>query len=868
MAKKINKKIKKSNKNSKKSNKQSIKVENKKSNKESKKESKPKSLIDKIKSFLMISLILLSITLLLPSAFAVSINGNSTLAMCQCETVRETYQVCSGSNSGTYSLSLSDNGAKWASIAPQVLTLNSNECKDVYFFVTPECYANSGTYYADLKVTGPASTSKLITLNVDECHNFEFNITPKNNISGPCEENYYQISVKNTGEFVSEYLLVLEGLPSSWVNYPKTSFVLNPNEDITSMLVVKSECNTSKGYYPFTLQAKNTKKNDSQTIDLNQQIIDYKPFVTTVQNSIKSCVEKNEEFSFSLENVSTKTDEFNISILGPEFITVDKTQFTLTPNAKENLILKLTNPLPHASSISLAITSKNYAKTYYIPINLTIEDCTNFSLSKETTQTEYCFGKIEQKFKLKNTGTQLSSINLSIEGIDSTSTSIVLNPNEESIETLYFDSNTIGTKNIKVLATSANEVKTLEYTLDVQNCYDSDLVITDINACPSTTVTKQILLKNSGSKSQQFELSSTSNFITFKETNVLVDAYSSKTVDFIVNVPTYFTSAYQIKATSDETVIERTANLTQLTNDVCYDYSLNYSNETMDANCCAGHLLTVYVRNDSQFDQTYTIQKLAPPWTTTNVDSIKVNANDYGTVYVYFAPPAGSSGLTPAKIQFTNESGIVKYVDLNVNVFGEGCGADLAVSLNVDNNVSSEKEYRRIEYVVDFKVTNDSNIGFNVFDMNLNKINADINIIDGYIIGLADQNIDVNVFYKLFKVNFDFEKGIYLSPNQNFIARMTISVPENTVSKLDDVNIIVNILTSAGTITKNQSVKLSNTKSNLIDDSSMVGLFGGFAAPLIGVLFLILVLVGIIFFVTKNKQSGDDDSKPKRLKKK
>ncbi|PJA20137.1 MAG: hypothetical protein COX63_01015, partial [Candidatus Diapherotrites archaeon CG_4_10_14_0_2_um_filter_31_5] len=90
--------------------------------------------------------ILIAITLIFLSVFvnAHTLEGNFNGLTFQGETIERTFVLCNTQDSGeNFSLS-SDNA--WMEVRPLSVYLSGESCKEVYAFITPFPYAESGEY--------------------------------------------------------------------------------------------------------------------------------------------------------------------------------------------------------------------------------------------------------------------------------------------------------------------------------------------------------------------------------------------------------------------------------------------------------------------------------------------------------------------------------------------------------------------------------------------------------------------------------------------------------------------------------------------------------------------------------------------------
>ena len=366
---------------------------------------------------------ILFILLFIASVNALTITGDTDLDMCQCETVRTTLEVCADTT-GTYNINLNGNGARWVSIAPETLSINAGQCKEVFAFITPECYATAGTFPVELNVSGPESATETMNIDVRQCHTFDYVVDPVSNISKPCENNAFNVYVKNTGKFADEFVLLQSGIEDSWVTYPRESFVLSAGEEFNQVLNLNSVCNADAGSYAFELELSNTKTNASETKNLLQEIIFFTPIVHDLPQNISTCEEEDKTITFAMTNVSDRNDEYTIDLLAPEFISIDKNKIYLAPGQTETLALSIANTDPVSDVFTMRVTSREYQKYYDTVVSYIVNDCYNIAVERGLNATStisvdenaledtYCFGETDQYYILRNNGTKTTTIDV------------------------------------------------------------------------------------------------------------------------------------------------------------------------------------------------------------------------------------------------------------------------------------------------------------------------------------------------------------------------------------------------------------------------------------------------------------------------
>ncbi|MBT7240876.1 MAG: hypothetical protein HN878_00115, partial [Candidatus Diapherotrites archaeon] len=652
--------------------------------------------------------IILLILLMIASVNALTITGDTDLDMCQCETTRTTLEICANT-SGAYNVNLSGNGARWFSVAPEAFSINAGECEDVFVFVTPECYATAGTFPVELNVSGPESLTKTVTVDVDQCHTFNYDVDPVSTSSKPCEDNTYNISIKNTGKFSDEFVLLQKGIADSWVTYPRESFVLSPGEELNETLNLNSECSADSGSYAFELELANTKTNASATENLTHGVIDFIPFSHNLPSQISTCEENDKNISFAITNISDKDDELTLELIAPKFISIDKTTLNLVPNQTESLSLLIANTDPITDVFTLKVTSKTYNKTYNVVVNYAVNDCYNIEVQRglnnsstvevdaNTLEDTFCFGEVEQYYIVKNNGTKTATVALEASGIASTSESTIIAPGTSGVVTLTFSPQNYGETNVVVSASTLHSSDSVNYSLTFENCYGTELSVPGLNVCANSQKTQNITLKNNGTKAQTYELSTNANWITLNQSAVDLNPGAEKEVQIELDVPADISGKYVVNAISDNANIVRTLTINMLSKESCYAYEVIKPVSQLDVNCCDGDIIEIIVRNNGEFSQDIELSKIAPAWVSFSSDMISLAAGEEKEVYVYFSPPAGTNGDTLAQIQLTNQENMTQVVDFNLHVFGGNCGVALEADLDVNNDITLTKIFTRKE---------------------------------------------------------------------------------------------------------------------------------------------------------------------------
>jgi uncharacterized membrane protein len=789
---------------------------------------------------------------LFSSVYALNVNLSGTYNVCQCETAREKISVCA-QQPGNYLVRVDGSVSKWFSLAPSQISLNANECRDIFLFVTPECYADSGSYNNRLIISGPEDYNGRVTVNVRQCHSLLFDVSPKLNSSKPCEESVFAVLLKNTGSFRDEFVFTQFGLNPSWVSYPQEKFVLNPSEEMRAQIKFKSPCNAVPKDYNFNFSVSNTKVNVSGSASLVQKIIKYIPFefdgfFDSLNNIRKGCEEFDGNFTYTITNKQSKQDELTISLLDKNFNKLskdiaffDQEKIVLDANSSKTISLIIKKNSPKTVPAVLRVYSKNYDFAFETGVDFVFENCYDVSVARVSQENVSCLGALEQKFLVKNNGTQKADVNVSFSDNNSVieTKSLALESSASKEIVFSLKPAVLGAHTFSVLAKIGFLAENgLSYNYSFENCYDVDFSINDAGVCETADLNQIATIKNNGTRDVVLNLVSPISWLNPVQRNVTVESGKQVSVSFVGKVPQGFDSNYfKISAQSPQVSVSKNIRIYRLSDASCNDLSFSGVPDLVDVNCCAGKIISLEVKNAGYFSQKINLRKVFPDWVTVSENSVTLAKGESKIVYVYFSPPAGTNGKIQGKINLSNDRNVSKDVLFNLNVFGGNCGLFNA-DVNIGNKVIDTNVITRKEVTVEVVLTNDSNLGFNVNNVLIRDSNS-----------MKDLNVVV-----------DFNKGTFLAPKESLTVSVTAKFAEG--EEPVDKNVVMVISTSAGEFTKTQLINFSEKAQ---ENVSITGWFSAFAMPIVGILVVILLVLIILALISsgkKEKEREEENEKP------
>ncbi len=786
------------------------------------------------------AILVILITIILSASFAsaLTVSGSNYANLCQCEQVKQKMSVCSVVP-GMYSVSADSVEGKWFSFAPNVIDLTKNSCADIYLFITPDCYAFSGDYKIPLNFRGPENLVKEYNLVVRQCHTADLNIISPSFSINPCESAKTKFVLKNKGAFTDEFVLLQKGLMENWAVYPQEKIVLAPFSSFEGTLELNPFCNAEPKNYPFQLIAANTMTNFGISKNISLSVLGGAPFTIgkllgeSSKYTKTLCEESDSEELFEVKSVSMRPDTISLSLLdanksqlSQQLAALDKNIVLIDKNKSENITLSIKKSNGIKTGFIRAY-SKEFDRNFDIPFEFKFENCFDATIERKSTEISQCFGKRSEEFIVKNTGTNQSTVDVSlfIDGKLVESKSLVLLKGESRSVSFIVSPNSAGSSDILARISSQSFSKDLNYKFNFENCYDLTADVSNLGTCSNLSIDYVFDVENKGTRTQVVSLSIDAPWLNISPGPFVIDANSKKAVSVKGFVPSNFSKTYKITAKSAQQEVEQSISISDLGVEKCNDFIASLSKYEIDANCCSGKLVDLDVSNTGFFNSVYTLKKAFPSWVSLSEDSFSLTPKESKRVFVYASPDANTEGVLNAKIVVVNDKNVSKELLLKINASPAKQFVDsnkILLSLNaIDINYAAG--LAEIEIVV----KNDSNSGFNLNNILVKDLNAVL----------------------------DLNKNTYLAPGVSLAGKLFI--PHDYNSSVHDANAVFVIVTSAGNFSKSKSFSLMPAGKGL----TLTGFFSAYSIPFVEVLLvvlLVLVLLAIRSRLSKRKGKGSE----------
>jgi uncharacterized membrane protein len=647
-----------------------------------------------------LGLVLVVLILSINLVSALSVSGAFSAQIGQCETVSQKYSVCVDA-AGTYTASVEGAGSNWISVAPSILNIAQSSCADLFVFITPECYANSGTYTPQLIISGPEEYTKEINLTINQTHTLGLLISPSVSTSYPCKENNYTITVSNTSKFNDEYVFSQSGLPAGWATYSQDKIILAPNTSTNVNLKVNPFCSAHAGDYNFSVSVSNTKTNASASMGLKQTVLDFTSLSVTGLGSgsyeAKTCEEYDQIIPVQVRNLSDLNDVVDVSLLDANnnpidasIASLDTTTMQIDANKAVDLNILLKKNVAQRVPMVLRVHSKDYDRSIDTIFTVVYENCFQVGVSRESVDTNACFGKIQQNFVVSNNGTREIDANVSLtsDGNLLEVKQLTIQPQSSTIVSFTINPETTGQKNFVASASNTFTQADLNYDYLFEDCYSSIIETNPVNVCSGAYLDTNETITNTGTRTQTFSVLIDAPWANISPKQITLAAGESKELKITGIVPSILSQSYTLKAVSSQNTIEQVINFTQLTQAECNDFNYGIvTPQPIDVNCCSGKIVEIVLANTGYFDQNYSITNLFPEWVTFNENNFVLKPSTSKSVFAYFAPPISAIGPVSGTIVITNDANVSKNLDLSIIVFDGNCGViDTNAALQNDSN--------------------------------------------------------------------------------------------------------------------------------------------------------------------------------------
>lgn len=611
-------------------------------------------------------------------------------------------KLCSGSTAqitgtltsdaaGTYAIKA---GSKWATIAPDVVTLGAGERKEVYVYITPDFVSAPNDYSIEITAESGAGikNSKEIITTILPCHNIALNAIPSK--AGACldEVAHFSINLTNNGKFFEDFIiLATDGILEAG------KITLEAGETKTVGLDVPAK--DTKKEVAITAKSTSTYASESKTVEVNG-INCYSSNLAIAPEEKSACLYDGANYTLTLKNTGTRPDIFR---LNSTFGTLSQKEISINAGESKTISLAVASDVVGDYDFDItAISQRSRADAKGL---FTAVQCRGVEAKIAPGEQTICKGfPVNYSIDVENTGS-VDDVYLITSGLGAFQKENVSVPKKSSAKVLLsIPADTLEDKNfINIKATSVGDSKITALgsaALYTENCYivDSSADLAENKICAGKTAVFGIELTNAGKLADEYEITATSGNLS--KSNVSLAAGEKTGIS--LGVPTEINDSGKleiiVEARSKNTNTTQKLSLEIEPAEDCYGFKVVAKTDTLVANGSAGNLFEINIANNGRDAGNYSANLDGPVWSYLSPRSFMVMNGKNVSIYVYAAPAFGTKdGAYLMKIDVTNNDiGLTKTEHIQL-VVGNATPLDLggfnSISGKITESATSKPLY-------------------------------------------------------------------------------------------------------------------------------------------------------------------------------
>ncbi|MEM5777112.1 MAG: hypothetical protein QXJ06_01545 [Candidatus Aenigmatarchaeota archaeon] len=316
----------------------------------------------------------------------------------------------------TYDLTLKNTGEKedtfyvlvegipegWYSISHESINLKPNESKNLYLFITANCFEEPKNYTGKISFLGNSESKANFKMNVFADHKLEI-IIPENISSCICEDSSFIVEIHNTGKYDEDVKISVVG-----GNLKQNQIKIKSGEKAQIEVKLDKSCDIKPGKYNIEIIAESTNSyaKTRRIVPISRESC-YN-FEISYPKEIRSCLNEEVKFNIALKNNGIKEDDFTLTI---DALNISETT-RVKPNEIKIFNLNFSSNEEGIIDIGFVIISKT--KQEKGSLRFLVEKCYGVDLQPETNNIQIQLGNGKLlKAKIVNTGTKEDSYKIS-----------------------------------------------------------------------------------------------------------------------------------------------------------------------------------------------------------------------------------------------------------------------------------------------------------------------------------------------------------------------------------------------------------------------------------------------------------------------
>jgi hypothetical protein len=345
--------------------------------------------------------------------------GSTSVELCYEESVIDSFVV---RNTGQYAsiFSIALSASKMVSVSESSFELLPGKEKTVFIYAQAAHKDFSETVFFEVGDIFGNKKSFEKTFVVGRCQNLEASLLFNEVLPiDPCSPVIYEVLVHNIGSYTETYLVDFGGDAfAEYFGTPYQSLVISAGQSGIASSSLSLPCRMSGDMIiPFRVHAQ---KNDLDARLTHVLSVDPAyDFTASLDYEHIVCRDKMDTFFMTIQNNAPFTNNFTLTFVGPDFITLKSSTLELASGASS--VVELTAGGSNASlgdyAFTIIVTDATAGWTQSFVGNVSLVDCYGVSVNIDMQEDiSACAGYHEYPVIVQNTGLIAEDIMLSVDG--------------------------------------------------------------------------------------------------------------------------------------------------------------------------------------------------------------------------------------------------------------------------------------------------------------------------------------------------------------------------------------------------------------------------------------------------------------------
>ncbi|MBI4177623.1 MAG: hypothetical protein HY516_04645 [Candidatus Aenigmarchaeota archaeon] len=571
--------------------------------------------------------------------------------------VTDTYRLSSDNGMLTFA------GCTVGTIGNNEVTLAAGETSFCSVFINPLNNTETRKYSATINAdSGSSADAASARIGVDVLQCSAVSITTQENVRTCAREKFSApIVIKNIGKSPETFNVSA----SSAGKFDRTEIELAPGQSGIVNFESTFE-KVSNSTVKFVVKSKDSFASGEASLDVAaRECFGFDASLSQPSGPI--CSRQPAEFKLNIRNLGEKPDVFEIvTASGLDMVSM---------NASSNATFKIAYQPEKDGRFRLNVSVKSVATD--VVKNLQSEpsavECASVSITPQTRTASVCTGEqAGYAIDIKNTGSFREAYSFNASKGTLSAGMMTIGPGD--VKTVYLTANSTEfpqnrTSEIIFTASAGSMKNSTKLSADVGVCHNAVMGIKppSLNVCTPDKAMFKVEINNTGKRPEAFAVFAAGKKIA---DNVLVMENSTKSVDFAVDYSNE-TGIYRVDAdaVSQDLTLRSAAALVVRDYNACYGASLTSKNASKAVKPSDRALQELQLRNTGIKTLNYILQLVGPQWMAVGVSNITLEPNETGKVYLYIAPPFGTTlGNYETKVIAISDKGVSSGADFTASV--------------------------------------------------------------------------------------------------------------------------------------------------------------------------------------------------------